>query len=81
MLLTNERLDKLAASQADFTARGMLSGSFFPATGEASQPTNVGDDDDDDDDAGEVEGDRVEAETVLARKPCACSQTRLTVLT
>lgn len=31
MLLTNQRLDKLAASKADFTARGMLSGPLVPA--------------------------------------------------
>lgn len=31
MLLTNQRLDKLAASTADFTARGMLSGTCLTA--------------------------------------------------
>jgi len=31
MLLTNQRLDKLAASRADFTARGMLAGDVLQA--------------------------------------------------
>ncbi|TBU21633.1 hypothetical protein BD311DRAFT_782809 [Dichomitus squalens] len=30
MLLTNQRLDKLAAARVDFTARGMLHGSYHP---------------------------------------------------
>jgi len=30
MLLTNQRLNKLAASRADFKARGMLTGSLYP---------------------------------------------------
>lgn len=31
MLITNQRLDKLAASRADFTRRGMLNDAFFPS--------------------------------------------------
>jgi hypothetical protein len=32
MLLTNQRLDKLAAMRIDFTHRGMLEGTYFANT-------------------------------------------------
>lgn len=62
MLLTNQRLDKLAASRVDFIARGMLSGPL-PALGVVLEA--VDDDDGDEDDA--VPGPRVMAEVFLAR--------------
>jgi hypothetical protein len=62
MLLTNQRLDKLAASRVDFIAHGMLSG-LLPALEVVSE--TVDDDDGDEDDA--VAGPRVLAEVFLAR--------------
>ncbi|KAF8958618.1 hypothetical protein BDZ97DRAFT_1841060 [Flammula alnicola] len=64
MLLTNQRLDKLAASKVDFIARGMLSGPL-PVAGVVLEA--VDDDDGDDDDS--VAGPRVMAEVFLARTP------------
>ena len=75
MLLTNERLDKLAASRVHFQAHGLLSGSILP---NLNMMEPMGDDDtaDDaaaeDDDGGEVDGRigiDVNAEVVLACKP------------
>jgi hypothetical protein len=66
MLLTNQRLDKLAASRIDFQARGMLDGSIFDHTHpppEYVPPLN------DDDDGGEVDARDVLAEVVLCRDP------------
>lgn len=58
MLLTNQRLDKLAASQADFIARGMLSPIHdCPPTAHAT----------DDRDDGPSDEDRVMGNVVLAR--------------
>jgi hypothetical protein len=62
MFLTNQRLDKLAASRVDLIARGMLSGPL-PALGVVLEAEE--DDDDDEDDA--VAGPRVTAEVFLAR--------------
>ena len=61
MLLTNQRLDKLAASKVDFIARGMLSGPL-PALGLVLEA--VEDEDGDEDDM--VAGPRVMAEVFLA---------------
>ena len=71
MLVTNQRLDKLAAARVDFQARGMLKTPLF---GEANVPqaaplTNLDDDDDDDDDEGALDED-VLGEVVLSKKPC-----------
>ncbi|KAF8808511.1 hypothetical protein BYT27DRAFT_7222876 [Phlegmacium glaucopus] len=64
MLLTNQRLDKLAASRVDFITRGMLSGPL-PALGVVLEA--VEDEDSDEDDV--VAGPRVMAEVFLARTP------------
>ncbi|KAK7012895.1 C2H2-type domain-containing protein [Favolaschia claudopus] len=60
MLLTNQRLDKLAAARADFIERGMLPPTYSP-------PPVDPDDNDDDDDGGPVDVMRVEGNVVLAR--------------
>ena len=68
MLVTNQRLDKLAAVRVNFQARGMLTSSIFNRTDPqplpAIQPT-----DDEDEDGGAIDGD-VLGEVVLAKKPC-----------
>lgn len=86
MLLTNQRLDKLAASKADFTARGMLSGPLVPF-GQILEAVSIDDgmdpggdtggdkdgDGDGDDVDGAVSGPRMMAEVVLARMPGMCN--------
>ena len=62
MLLTNQHLDKLAASKVDFIAHGMLSG-LLPALGVVLEA--IEDEDGDEDDM--VAGPRVMAEVFLAR--------------
>jgi hypothetical protein len=67
MLMTNQRLDKLAAARVDFQARGMLKTPLF---GEANVPqaglqTHLGDDDDDE---GAVDDD-ILGEVILSQKP------------
>lgn len=61
MLLTNQRLDKLAASRADFETRGMLSVSEPPYADSATVPgagtTIVTVHDDDDPSRGDLDGD------------------------
>jgi hypothetical protein len=74
MLLTNQRLDKLAASKVDFIARGMLSGPL-PALGVVLEA--VEDDDGDEDDT--VAGPRVMAEVFLARTPGTLFSIRLSI--
>ena len=66
MLVTNQRLDKLAAARVDFQARGMLKSPLFgevnvPQTG---PPTHL----DDDDDEGAVDDD-ILGEVILSQKP------------
>jgi hypothetical protein len=65
MLLTNQRLDKLAAARVDFQSRGMLDGSLYgpdpPPLPKSSVP-------DDDDDVGAIDGE-VLGEVLLATKP------------
>jgi hypothetical protein len=67
MLVTNQRLDKLAAVRVNFQARGMLTSSIFdrsdPQPLPVIQPT-----DDEDDDGGAIDGN-VLGEVVLAKKP------------
>ncbi|KAJ6548944.1 hypothetical protein B0H19DRAFT_1300082 [Mycena capillaripes] len=58
MLLTNQRLDKLAAARADFVERGMVPPNFVPV------PDKVVDDED----AEETDEARVEGNVVLARR-------------
>lgn len=60
MLLTNQRLDKLAASRANFIARGMLPPERVP-------PFHDKDDDDEAREAGPVDEDRVLGHVNLAR--------------
>ncbi|KAI1783291.1 hypothetical protein LXA43DRAFT_977191 [Ganoderma leucocontextum] len=86
MLLTNQRLDKLAAARVDFTARGMLHGSYHPMP---AIPEDVWDglglegphDEDpeelaeqqaalDEDDDGGPVDDEVLAKVVLAKRKC-----------
>ncbi|KAN0111280.1 hypothetical protein V8E52_008655 [Russula decolorans] len=71
ILVTNQRLDKLAACRVNFMARGMLNGPCLTAHLQPPDPPppvdpNCDDDDDDDDD-GNVDGPRVEANVTLAR--------------
>ena len=65
MLVTNQRLDKLAASRADFAARGMLKGPCLPSYAQAEQiPDEVHNDDGDN---GPIPGPRVLAHVTLAK--------------
>ncbi|KAG6818469.1 hypothetical protein H0H93_004738 [Arthromyces matolae] len=69
MLVTNQRLDKLAASRVNFQHRGMLNSSIFDTNDIPAPPAaNLPDGDDEDDDGGAVEGN-VWGEVLLARKP------------
>lgn len=74
MLVTNQRLDKLAAARVNFQTRGMLNASIFsghdppadvqpPPTTQPEVDTN-----NEDDDGGAVDGD-ILGEVTLARKP------------
>ncbi|KAJ6524384.1 hypothetical protein DFH09DRAFT_1286341 [Mycena vulgaris] len=58
MLLTNQRLDKLAAARADFVERGMVTPTFVP----------VPDKEHDADDAEETDEPRFDGNVVLARR-------------
>ena len=62
MLITNQRLDKLAAARADFVARVMLPAGRGPLPGASAD-----DDDGDDDDGGPVDDEKVMADVQLAR--------------
>jgi hypothetical protein len=68
MILTNQRLDKLAAARVDFKARGMLTAPLF---GELVEPEPLPPSeslDEEDDDGGAVDDD-VLGEVLLAQKP------------
>ncbi|KAH9982991.1 hypothetical protein BGW80DRAFT_1434184 [Lactifluus volemus] len=75
MLMTNQRLDKLAAMQADFVARGMLPAGHMPPPNVSflprpidNPPARDNDSDGDDDDEGPVDSDmNVLGHVVLAR--------------
>ncbi|KAF7301047.1 hypothetical protein MIND_00668600 [Mycena indigotica] len=69
MLLSNQRLDKLAAARADFTARGMLSGSLFasPLVPVEEEPQPVETTIDDDVEEGDVPGPTCLGEVTLAK--------------
>ncbi|EKM57346.1 uncharacterized protein PHACADRAFT_172980 [Phanerochaete carnosa HHB-10118-sp] len=85
MLVTNQRLDKLAAFRVELAARGMLDGplpgllTHFPLSPPPPQlaiPTTKGSlPTDDNDDEGAIDGDQVEAEVVLARNPKTLAHT------
>ncbi|KAG6838700.1 hypothetical protein C0991_009409, partial [Blastosporella zonata] len=69
MLVTNQRLSKLAASRVNFRSRGMLTGSVFENSDPPPlvlPPPLV---DTDDDDGGAVDEKDIWGEVVLARKP------------
>jgi hypothetical protein len=67
MLMTNQRLDKLAAARVDFQARGMLKTPLF---GDANVPEAglLTHDNDDDDDYGAVDDD-ILGEVILSQRP------------
>ncbi|KAJ7127251.1 hypothetical protein C8R43DRAFT_1074924 [Mycena crocata] len=58
MLLTNQRLDKLAGARADFVERGMVPPTFIP----------VPDKEVEDDEGGPIDEQRVQGNVVLARR-------------
>ncbi|KAJ6618417.1 hypothetical protein B0H10DRAFT_2376360, partial [Mycena sp. CBHHK59/15] len=62
MLLTLQRLDKLAAARTDFVERGMVDASRMPP------PASDKHRDAEDDDGGETDEARVEGNVVLARR-------------
>ena len=66
MLLTNQRLDKLAACAVDFRARGM--NSMWAGHIDCPRPQPV-EHNDDDDDGGAVEEREIIGEVKLAQKP------------
>lgn len=67
MLLTNQRLEKLAASRADFASRGMLEGSFLPMVEvEGDEEDGVAEGDESMRDAEDVSGPRIEAFVTMA---------------
>ena len=67
MLVTNQRLDKLAAARVDFQARGMLDRQLGPPELPPDPPPNNLQDVEDDD-GGAVDGD-IDSEVILAQKP------------
>jgi hypothetical protein len=72
MLMTNQRLDKLAATRSDFVERDILSAGHTPPryTSQAHIPqrSRPNEDDSDGEDEGPVEGDVVVGHVTLARK-------------
>jgi hypothetical protein len=68
MLLTNQRLDKLAACAADFRARGMLQSSIWDGHINCP-PAPKAVERDDDDDGGAVDQQEIIGEVNLAQKP------------
>jgi hypothetical protein len=69
MLVTNQRLDKLAAARVDFQARGMLDQQFQVGLPDLppDQPANNLQDEEDDD-GGAVDGN-IDSEVILAQIP------------
>ena len=67
MLVTNQRLDKLAAARVDFQARGMLDWRLRPPDLPPDLPANNLSDEEDDD-GGAVDGD-IDSEVILAQIP------------
>jgi hypothetical protein len=70
MLVTNQRLDKLAAARVDFQARGMLDQQFGPPDLPPDPPNPPANNlqDENDDDGGAFDGD-IDSEVILAQKP------------
>ncbi|KAH9988482.1 hypothetical protein BJV77DRAFT_1061409 [Russula vinacea] len=79
ILLTNQCLDKLAASRADFAKRGMLNGIGLMLAWQQIL-SNVDEDEDDEDD-GNVAGPKVEAYVDLVKTPCKCYYTEFILTT
>lgn len=71
MLITNQRLDKLAAARVDFQARGMLNRRIGPPDLPPEPAANL--QDDEDDDGGAVDGD-IDSEVILAQIPSELSR-------
>ncbi|KAJ6529976.1 hypothetical protein B0H10DRAFT_2273658 [Mycena sp. CBHHK59/15] len=70
MLLTNQRLDKLAAARVDFTAQGMMDGALLPLPlplPPERTPPPAGDPDDERIDQGEIDGPTCLGEVKLAK--------------
>jgi len=67
MLVTNQRLDKLAAARVDFQAPGMLDRRFGPPDLPPDPPANNLQDEEEDD-GGAVDGD-IDSEVILAQIP------------
>ena len=65
MLVTNQRLDKLAAARVNFQKRGVLDQPLFGVIDNKLLPS-LGDEDDD---GGGVDDD-IMAEVILSQKPC-----------
>jgi hypothetical protein len=72
ILLTNQRLDKLAAARVDFTARGMMEGALLPLPLPLVREEAPDDPDDDRIDQGEVAGPTCLGEVKLAKSYGAC---------
>jgi hypothetical protein len=68
MLLTNQRLDKLAAARVDFTARGMMGGHDF-ALPQPVLDSILEEEEEDDEDEGPAEGPTCLGEVKLAKTP------------
>jgi hypothetical protein len=70
MLVTNQRLDKLAAAQVDFQARGMLDRHLGPPglPPPLADPPANNPQDEEDDDGGALDGD-IDSEVILAQHP------------
>ena len=75
MLVTNQRLDKLAAARLDFQARGMLDQQFGPPDPPPDPPDPPANNlqDEEDDDGGAVDGD-IDSEVILAQTPSELSR-------
>ena len=70
MLLTNQHLDKLAASHVDFQTHGMLNGPLLDYDISHKIPNFVPEDDDDDD-SGPIDTCDILGEVTLAKEPGA----------
>ena len=68
MLITNQRLDKLAAARVDFQARGMLDRRFGLHDLAQNPPMAANADAEEDDDGVAVDGD-IDSEVILAQIP------------
>jgi hypothetical protein len=76
MLVSNQRLDKLAAARVDFTSRGMLDGPGFPAhllgdppDAAHSEPHSMPIVQDEEHDVSAIDGPRSLSEVTLAKTP------------